>query len=177
MKRQSEPKQIETKTPGRILSQILIILGWVLIIISGIVLFGTLQQPLYRDPSIDALLTHPDSSAIIGTIGVIIGFNFPSIFACLFGVLALVRKNPNGKILILASLIVFLVNLAILFLPSSESASASISHSIDTTTAQQRPVDRIPCYNNPHPQLCYSRQHRFNIYRLAPPKTQNTVRR
>lgn len=128
MKRQSEPKQIETKTSGQILNQILIILGWVLIVISGIVLFGTLQQPLYRDPSIDALLTHPDSYALVGTIGVIIGFNFPSIFACLFGVLALVRKNQNSKILILVSLIVFLVNSVILFLPSSESAIASISY-------------------------------------------------
>lgn len=136
MKRESEPKQTKTTKPGRILSQILIILGWVLIVISGIVLFGTLQQQLYRDPSIDALLTHPDISALIGTIGVIIGFNFPSIFACLFGVLALVRKNPSGKILILASLIVFLVNSVILFLPSSESASASISHSTDTTIPQ-----------------------------------------
>jgi len=133
MEQQAEPKQTESKTPGQILSQILIILGWVLIVISGIVLFGTLQKPLYRDPSIDALLTHPDSYALVGTIGVIIGFNFPSIFACLFGVLALVRKNPNGKALILASVIVFLVNSAILFLPSSESAGASDYSSIVAT--------------------------------------------
>lgn len=122
MEQQPESKQIETKTRG----QILIILGWGLIGISGIVFFGTLIQPLHRDRSIDALLTHPDSFALAGTIGFIIGCNFPSIFACLLGVWALVRKNPNGKVLILASLIFFLVNSAIRFLPSSESASASI---------------------------------------------------
>jgi len=131
-------QESETKKTGRILSQTFIILGWVLIVISGIVLFGTLQQPLYRDPSIDALLTHLGNSAIIGTIGVIIGFNFPSIFACLFGVLALVKKNPSGKILILASLIVFLVNSVILFLPSSKSASSVINHSIITTAPHSK---------------------------------------
>jgi len=113
---------METKT----LDGFIIVFGWVLIVISGIVLVGTLQLPLHRDPDIQALLTHPDSYAFVGTIGCIVGFNFPSILACLFGVLSAVRKNPNGKVLILASAIMFIVNSTILFLPSSYSPSTDL---------------------------------------------------
>ena len=120
---------MEKKTPGRVL----ILVGWVLLVISGLALVVTLQQPRHRDPSIQALLTRPSSIALAGTIGFIIGCNFPSIFACLFGVYTSVKKNPNGKALILASVIVFLVNSAILFLPSSESAGASDYSSIVAT--------------------------------------------
>ncbi|MBW2334754.1 MAG: hypothetical protein JRF06_06600 [Deltaproteobacteria bacterium] len=121
---------MKTKTPGRFLIPI----GWLLIVVSGITLVGTLPPPYYRDPSIQVLLTHPDSLAIIGTIGVIIGFNFPAIFACLFGIYAIVRKNPKGKVLIIASVIFFVVNSAILFLPSSKSTVANHYDPIDTTT-------------------------------------------
>jgi hypothetical protein len=105
----------------------LILFGWVLLGISGIALVGTLQLPRQRDPSIQALLTHPDGFAVAGTIGLIIGSNFLSIFACLFGVYGSVKKNPRAKALILASVTVFLVNSGILFLLSSEEAVESIS--------------------------------------------------
>lgn len=144
MEEQSEPKQAETKKPSQFLNQILIILGWVLIAFSVLVLFGTLQQPLYRDPSIHALLTHPDSYALVGTIGLIIGTSFPSIISCLFGVWVLVRKNPNGMILILASLIIFLINFAILFLPSPNSASVSVNHSVGPTIPQSEYKATLP---------------------------------
>jgi len=120
---------MKTKTPGRFLVPV----GWVLIAISGIILVGTLQQPRYRDPSIQTLLTNPDSFAIIGTIRVIIGFNFPAILACLFGIYVKVRKNPKGKVLIISSVIFFLINSAILFLPSSESTVAIHNDPIDAT--------------------------------------------
>lgn len=129
-------EQMKTRTGGRFLNSIgwmLLGLGWILIVVSCLAFVGFLQQPRYRDPSIESLLTRPDGSALACTIGLIVGVNFPPIFACLFGVYALARRNPSGKVLILASAIVFLVNSVYLFLPSSESAGASHYDSIVAT--------------------------------------------
>jgi len=114
---------METKTRGRFL----IPFGWVLLVLSGIALVGTLQQPRHRYSCIESLLTRPNTFALAGTIGLIIGCNFLSISACLFGVYGSVKKNPRAKALTLASVTVFLVNSGILFWPSSESADESRS--------------------------------------------------
>lgn len=116
--------------------KVLIPIGWVLIALSVFCLIGMLRQPFYRDPSIESFLNQPDSISIFGFLGVIMGTNTLNLFPLLFGVYAAVRKNQQGKYLIIAAVVLFCIFTGIIFLPSSESAINSQSNSITVTHPQ-----------------------------------------
>jgi len=121
------------KEPGKVLIKI----GWVLIILSVIVVIGTIQGPHHKDPSVEAFLDHPDSLSLAGTIGFLTGSNALSLFALGFGIYAVVKKNRKGKSLVIASIIALLFMSGIqLGLPSPESAEAKQCDCSLTTTSQ-----------------------------------------
>lgn len=131
---------MELKKHGKVLIPI----GWVLIALSVFSLIGMLQQPRHRDPSIESFLNQPDSISIFGVLGVIMGTNILNLFPLLFGVYAVVRKNQQGKFLIIASVVLFCIFSGILFLPSSESAIKSQSNSITITHPQSEFIVTFP---------------------------------
>ncbi|MGB2809404.1 MAG: hypothetical protein WBC22_16805 [Sedimentisphaerales bacterium] len=116
--------------------KVLIPIGWVLIALSVLALVGMLRQPRHRNPFIESFLNQPDSISISGFLGVIIGSNILNLLVLLFGVYAAVRKNQQGKFLIIASVVLFCISSGILFLPSSGSAINSQSNSITVTHPQ-----------------------------------------
>jgi hypothetical protein len=111
------------KTPGKFLIPI----GWILIVLSVLATIGMIQGSRQRDPSIEAFLNHPDSLSLGGTIGVIIGTNLLTIPAILFGIYAVLRKNPKGKRLVITSIILFFIVAGVQFVPSSNSSAESQS--------------------------------------------------
>ena len=123
---------MKTKKPGRILIPI----GWILIVLSVFALVGLLNQTLHRDRSIESFLNRPDGISIACTLGVIIGTNILNLFPLFFGLYAAIRKNRQGKFLIIASAVLFCITTGILFLPSSESAIKSPSDLITLTEPQ-----------------------------------------
>ena len=120
------------KKPGRILIPI----GWVFIALSVLALVGLLNQTLHRDRSIESFLNRPDGISIAGTLGVIIGTNILNILPLCFGIYAAIRKNRQGKFLIIASVLLFCIFSGILFLPSSESVIKRQSDLITMTEPQ-----------------------------------------
>lgn len=111
------------RQPGKFLIPI----GWVLIVLSVVATIGILQGKQQRDPSIEAFLTHPNSSSLGGTIGVIIGTNILTLPAMIFGIYAALRKNPKGKFLVITSIILFVVISAVQFLPLNSSVAQNYS--------------------------------------------------
>lgn len=125
-------KETKKKTPG----SILIPIGWILIALSILPLVVMLQNPHHRDPSIESFMNSPDSLSLAGTIGFIIGSNILSLFALALGIYVVLRKNPRGKPLIFASVVIFIIISVSLFLPSSESVGESQSNSFVITIPQ-----------------------------------------
>jgi len=131
---------MKTKKPGKILIPI----GWTLIVLSGLTLVVFLTQPHHRDRSIESLLNQPDSISIAGTLGLIIGTNIINLFPLFFGIYAAIRKNQQGKFLIIASVVLFCIHSGILFLPSSETAINNQSNSITITEPQSEFIVTFP---------------------------------
>jgi hypothetical protein len=141
--RQPKAEEIKTKTGGRFFNAVgwvLLFTGWMLLAVSCIALVGILAQPRYRDSTIESLLTQPDGIALARTVGLMVGVNIPPILACLFGLYVSARRNPRGKALILASVLVFLVNAACLFLPSSKSTATDGDGPVSPTPSRSESV-------------------------------------
>lgn len=111
------------KTPGKFIIPI----GWILIALSVLATIGMVGEPRQRDPSIEAFLKNPNIHSLCLTIAFIIGSNLLTIPAMLFGIYAVIRKNPKGKPLVITSIIVFFIVAGVQFVPSSNSASESQS--------------------------------------------------
>jgi len=109
------------KTPGKFLIPI----GWILIVFSALATVSMVLGPHQRDSHIEAFLNHPDISSLVlsGTIGYIIGSNMLTLPAMLFGIYAVLRKNPKGKLLVITSIILFFIIAGVQFLPSPISDS------------------------------------------------------
>ena len=114
---------MKTKKPGIVL----VTIGWIFIAISVVVLIGMIQLPR------ESLLNQQDSISIIYTIGFIIGTNPLSLFALLFGIYAAIKKNQQGKALIIASVVLICITTGIQFLPSSKAAIKRQSDSMTVT--------------------------------------------
>lgn len=131
-----ESEEVKKNKSGRICT----FLGWILFAISLLGLFGSISGGLkwgfQRDQAIQAFLKHQDGNTFVSFLIFIIGFNIFSVFACIFGIVALILKNPRGKILIIASLLVFSISSGIEFLPSSESKNQHVHNPTIVTHPQ-----------------------------------------
>lgn len=97
----------------------LVILAWILIVLHAISLWAILTEERYRDPSIEALLSQPSPEAIGGTIGYLIGMNMLAIAACVLSLTAwLYRKNRNGKVATIVSIVFMVAATLVAFSPS-----------------------------------------------------------
>lgn len=123
-----------TRKPGIIL----VTIGWIFITISVVVLIGMLQLPR------ESLLNQPDSISIVYIIGFIIGANPLNLLALLFGIYATIKKNEQGKVLIIASVLLICITTGTQFLPSSESVIKSQSDSITMTEPQSEFIVTFP---------------------------------
>jgi len=124
--------------PPKTKGKVLIGIAWFLIIFQILIYFGHFNLGHRRDPFIELLLLDYSSSAIAGAIGVIIGFSLISIFAFILSIIALVfRKNNYGKITAIVSFITILINICILFLPTSENIKNQDTYSIINNMADE----------------------------------------
>lgn len=117
----ADNEKVKIKTPGKLL----VLIGWILIVLTVLATIGMIQGVRQRDSSIEAFLNHPDILSLGGTIGFIIGSNILTLPALLFGIYAVLRKNPKGKPLVITSIILFFVIAVVQFLPSTRSATQS----------------------------------------------------
>ncbi len=92
------------KTPGRIPLRI----GWVFFWISALSIPLSFKYPIPRDPSVNALFRSPSLVALAGTLGIMIGTNFFTLVALVFGAIAgPMRKHPDAKTLLVWSGVLF----------------------------------------------------------------------
>jgi len=110
-----------TTTKSNTAGKTLVVIAWVLLVLHGLMVVGNLNYKRLRDPAIEALLTNPTPEAIGGTIGYLIGTNILAIVACVLSLTAwLYRKNKNGKVATIVSIVLMVAATLLAFLPSSE---------------------------------------------------------
>jgi len=129
-----QEEKARIKTPGKFLIPI----GWILIVLSVLVNVSIVQGPHQRNSYIEAFLNHPDSVSLGGTIGFIIGINLLTLPAMLFGIYTVLRKNPKGKLLVIASIFLFVIVVGVQFLPSPIS-----DRNVDTSQAASEIVREL----------------------------------
>jgi len=111
-----KPTTPKSNTAGKTL----VVIAWVLLVLHGLMVVGNLNYERFRDPAIEALLTHPTPEAIGGTIGYLIGTNMFAFSAFILSLVAWrYRKNRNGKVATIVSIVFMVAATLLAFLPSS----------------------------------------------------------
>lgn len=110
-----KPTTPKSNTAGKTL----VVIAWVLIVLRGLAFTGE----LYNHPrglSIEVLLSQPTPEAIGRTVGYLIGTNILAICAFILSLVAwLHKKNRNGKVATIVSIVFIAAATLLAFLPSS----------------------------------------------------------
>lgn len=103
---------------------VLVKIAWILLVLNGLLVVGTLSNERVRDPAIQAFLTHPTPEAIGGTLGYLIGTNMFALPAFILSLVAWrYKKNRSGKVATIVSIVFMVVGTLLAFLPSSGAKS------------------------------------------------------